>query len=85
MRIAQEEIFGPVISIITYEDEEEALQIANDSIYGLNGAVHGPHDAAVAFAREIENGQCLHQRLRTRCIRSFRRLQTKRHRTRRRH
>ncbi len=56
MRIAQEEIFGPVISIITYEDEEEALQIANDSIYGLNGAVHGPHDAAVAFARKLKTG-----------------------------
>ena len=39
MRIAQEEIFGPVLSIITFKDEEEAISIANDSIYGLAGAV----------------------------------------------
>ena len=39
MRIAQEEIFGPVVSVITFKDEEEAIQIANDTIYGLAGAV----------------------------------------------
>src|SRR5919197_1012683 len=39
MTIAQEEIFGPVLSIIPYRDEEEAVQIANDSPYGLAGAV----------------------------------------------
>lgn len=39
--IAQEEIFGPVLSILTYKDEEEAVRIANDSPYGLAGAVWG--------------------------------------------
>ena len=39
MRIAQEEIFGPVMSVIPFRDTEEAIQIANDSIYGLAGAV----------------------------------------------
>jgi acyl-CoA reductase-like NAD-dependent aldehyde dehydrogenase len=39
MRIAQEEIFGPVMSVITFKDAEEAVHIANDSIYGLAGAV----------------------------------------------
>jgi acyl-CoA reductase-like NAD-dependent aldehyde dehydrogenase len=39
MRIAQEEIFGPVLSVITYRNEAEAVAIANDSRYGLNGAV----------------------------------------------
>ena len=39
MRIAQEEIFGPVLSVITFEGAEEAIRIANDSIYGLAGAV----------------------------------------------
>ena len=39
MRIAQEEIFGPVMSVLTFKDAEEAVQIANDSIFGLAGAV----------------------------------------------
>jgi acyl-CoA reductase-like NAD-dependent aldehyde dehydrogenase len=39
MRIAQEEIFGPVLSVLTFKDAEDAVQIANDSIYGLAGAV----------------------------------------------
>ena len=39
MRIAQEEIFGPVVSVIRYKDEDEAIRIANDSVYGLGGAV----------------------------------------------
>ena len=39
MRIAQEEIFGPVLSVLTFKDAEEAVRIANDSIYGLAGAV----------------------------------------------
>ena len=39
MTIAQEEIFGPVLSIIAYEDEDEAARIANDSVYGLSGGV----------------------------------------------
>ena len=38
MRIAQEEIFGPVVCVIKVRDEEEAIAVANDSIYGLAGA-----------------------------------------------
>lgn len=40
MRIAQEEIFGLVVSVITYDDEEQSVAIANDSNYGLSGSVH---------------------------------------------
>ncbi|MFB7335619.1 aldehyde dehydrogenase family protein [Streptomyces adustus] len=58
MAIAQEEIFGPVLSILRYEDEEEALRIANGTVYGLAGAVWaGDEAAAVAFARRMETGQ----------------------------
>src|SRR3954447_15034735 len=39
MRIAQEEIFGPVVSVLTYADEDEAVAVANNSTYGLSGAV----------------------------------------------
>lgn len=59
MRIAQEEIFGPVICLISYDTVEEALAIANDSCYGLSGAVVGPDDKAVAFARKIKTGNVL--------------------------
>ena len=56
--IAQEEIFGPVLSIITYEDEEEAIRIANDSLYGLGGAVWaGSDERAIAVARRLRTGQ----------------------------
>ncbi|MGG1943578.1 aldehyde dehydrogenase family protein [Trinickia sp. NRRL B-1857] len=56
--IAQEEIFGPVLSILTYEDEDEALRIANDSIYGLGGAVWaGCDERAISVARRIRTGQ----------------------------
>ncbi|MFD7325100.1 aldehyde dehydrogenase family protein [Streptomyces sp. NPDC059875] len=57
MTIAQEEIFGPVVSILRYEDEEDALAIANGTVYGLAGAVWGEPEAAVAFARRMETGQ----------------------------
>jgi aldehyde dehydrogenase (NAD+) len=58
MTIAQEEIFGPVLSILRYADEDEALRIANDSDYGLAGAVwSGDSDHAVAFARRMQTGQ----------------------------
>jgi aldehyde dehydrogenase (NAD+) len=56
MRIAQEEIFGPVLSVIAYNDEEEAVAFANDSSYGLNGSV---------FTSDIERGLDLARRIRT--------------------
>jgi betaine-aldehyde dehydrogenase len=56
--LAREEIFGPVLVILTYEDEEEAIRIANDSIYGLGGGVWSVDlDHAVAVARQIRTGQ----------------------------
>ncbi|MFI9821914.1 aldehyde dehydrogenase family protein [Streptomyces sp. NPDC052013] len=58
MTIAQEEIFGPVLSILRYDDEDEALRIANGTVYGLAGAVWAGDEAeAVAFARRMETGQ----------------------------
>jgi aldehyde dehydrogenase (NAD+) len=58
MTIAQEEIFGPVVVLIRYEDEEDALRIANGTVYGLAGAVWGAdEDEAVAFARRMDTGQ----------------------------
>ncbi|GGW41429.1 MULTISPECIES: aldehyde dehydrogenase family protein [Streptomyces] len=58
MTIAQEEIFGPVLSILRYEDEEDALRIANGTVYGLAGAVWAGEEAeAVAFARRMDTGQ----------------------------
>ncbi|UUN26000.1 aldehyde dehydrogenase family protein [Streptomyces sp. FIT100] len=57
MSLAQEEIFGPVVSILRYEDEDDALRIANGTVYGLAGAVWGDRDAAVAFARRMQTGQ----------------------------
>ena len=56
--IAQEEIFGPVLTILTYSDEEEAVRVANDSPYGLAGAVWAANDErALAVARRIRTGQ----------------------------
>ena len=58
MTIAQEEIFGPVLAIIPYKDEEDAVRIANDSPYGLAGAVWSKDDAhAQRIARRIRAGQ----------------------------
>ncbi|MFE2042771.1 aldehyde dehydrogenase family protein [Streptomyces sp. NPDC059477] len=58
MTIAQEEIFGPVLSLLPYEDEEDALRIANGTVYGLAGAVWAGEVAeAVAFARRMDTGQ----------------------------
>jgi aldehyde dehydrogenase (NAD+) len=58
MAIAQEEIFGPVLAILPYESEEDAVRIANDSIYGLAGAVWADStEAAVQFARRMRTGQ----------------------------
>lgn len=56
-RIAREEIFGPVLSIIRYADDDEAVRIANDSDYGLGGTVWSTdRDHALAVARRIETG-----------------------------
>ncbi len=56
--IEREEIFGPVLSIITYKDEEDAIRIANDTPYGLAGAVWSKDEArAQAVARRIRAGQ----------------------------
>jgi aldehyde dehydrogenase (NAD+) len=55
--IAQEEIFGPVLSVITYDSESEAIAIANNSIYGLSGAVFGEPEHAFAIARRMQTGQ----------------------------
>jgi aldehyde dehydrogenase (NAD+) len=58
MTIAQEEIFGPVLSIIPYRDEEDAVRIANDTPYGLAGAVWSKDEArAQNVARRIRAGQ----------------------------
>lgn len=58
MTIAQEEIFGPVLAIIPYDTEEEAIAIANDSIFGLSGAVwSGDAERAKRVARQIRTGQ----------------------------
>jgi acyl-CoA reductase-like NAD-dependent aldehyde dehydrogenase len=56
--IAQEEIFGPVLSIITYKDEDEAVRIANDTIYGLAGGVWSKDEGhAQRVARRMRAGQ----------------------------
>ena len=57
MRVAHEEIFGPVLSFIPFDDEDEAVAIANDSRYGLSGGVWAGDDArAVALARRMRTG-----------------------------
>jgi aldehyde dehydrogenase (NAD+) len=56
MEIAQDEVFGPVLVVIAYEDDDDAVRIANDSIYGLSGAVFGSQDRALAIARRIRTG-----------------------------
>jgi acyl-CoA reductase-like NAD-dependent aldehyde dehydrogenase len=54
--IAQEEVFGPVLAIIAYDDDDDAVRIANNSIYGLSGAVFGSEQRALAVARRIRTG-----------------------------
>lgn len=56
--IAQEEVFGPVLTVLRYRDDDDAVAIANNSAYGLGGAVWGRDvDRAVAIARRIRTGQ----------------------------
>ena len=58
MTIAREEIFGPVLSIIGYADEDDAVAIANDTDYGLSGGVWGTDtDRALAVAKRLRTGQ----------------------------
>jgi aldehyde dehydrogenase (NAD+) len=54
--IAQEEVFGPVLVIIPHDGDDDAVRIANNSIYGLSGAVFGPEERALAVARRIRTG-----------------------------
>ena len=57
MRVAQEEIFGPVVALIPYDDVDEAVAISNDSIYGLSGSVwSADRDRALGVARRIRTG-----------------------------
>ncbi len=58
MTIAQEEIFGPVLAIQPYDDEDDAVRIANDTVYGLAGGVwSGDQDRAISVAKRIRTGQ----------------------------
>ena len=57
MRIAQEEIFGPVLVVIPFEDDDDAVRIANESSYGLGGAVFsGSLERSLAVAARIRTG-----------------------------
>lgn len=56
MEIAQKEIFGPVLCVIPYDTVDEAVSIANDTTYGLNAAVWGPKEKAIAVGRRIQAG-----------------------------
>jgi aldehyde dehydrogenase (NAD+) len=57
MTIAQEEIFGPVLAVIPYADEDDAVRIANNSVYGLSGNIFsGSHEHAMSVARRIRTG-----------------------------
>ena len=58
MIIAQEEIFGPVVVLIPYDSEAEAIEIANESVFGLSGAVWGNDvDHAIKVAKKMRTGQ----------------------------
>ncbi len=56
MTIAREEIFGPVLSILPYKDEEDAVRIANDTVYGLSGYVQGEPEHARKVASRLRTG-----------------------------
>ena len=58
MRIAQEEIFGPVLCVIPFDDVDDAVRIANDSPYGLSGAVYASDaELGESIARRVRTGQ----------------------------
>ncbi|WP_298017583.1 aldehyde dehydrogenase family protein [uncultured Parasphingopyxis sp.] len=56
MTIAREEIFGPVVTLIKYKDDDEAVEIANDTAYGLSACVYGPPEKAKAFTGKLRAG-----------------------------
>jgi acyl-CoA reductase-like NAD-dependent aldehyde dehydrogenase len=57
MRIAREEVFGPVISLLTYDSDDEAVRIANDTEFGLGNGVHtGDVERGIAVARRLQSG-----------------------------
>jgi aldehyde dehydrogenase (NAD+) len=56
MRIAQEEIFGPVLVVIPYKDDEDAIRIANDTTYGLSGMVQGSPERSAYIAKRLRTG-----------------------------
>jgi betaine-aldehyde dehydrogenase len=59
MTIAQEEIFGPVLAVMSYRTEDEAVAVANDSPYGLGGAVYTSDlDRGLAIASQVRTGTC---------------------------
>ena len=82
MTIAQEEIFGPVLSIIPYDTEEEAVEIANDTVYGLAGGCGRATGRAQRVARRIRTRPGRGQRGRVQPPGAVRRLQAVGHRAR---
>ena len=56
MQIAQEEIFGPVLVMIGYEDDDDAVRMANETPYGLSGYVSGSQERAMSVAKRIRSG-----------------------------
>ena len=59
MVIAKEEIFGPVLCMIVYDDIEESIEMANDTVYGLASGVYAKNkESALKIARRIRAGQC---------------------------
>jgi aldehyde dehydrogenase (NAD+) len=57
MTIAQEEIFGPVLVVIPFDDDADAVRIANDSVYGLGGAIYsGSLERSLAVAERVRTG-----------------------------
>jgi acyl-CoA reductase-like NAD-dependent aldehyde dehydrogenase len=56
MRVAREEVFGPVLVVLTYDSVDEAVKIANDTAYGLSAGVWGSEEAALQVARRLDAG-----------------------------
>lgn len=59
MTIAREEIFGPVLMLLPYDSVDEAVSIANDTVYGLSACVSGSHDKAIEVANRIRSGNVI--------------------------